>query len=487
MRQTKLIQTLYVLSTRERTRWQQYVHADFFNKHKQLRNLCDYILLQAPDFQDRSLEKEKVFRHLFGKDEPYNELKINNLISDLYELLLGFLAFIRREAEPLEQHYQSLMALLDRNLDKQGASELDKFRNLLERRADRTVDWYRWELRFWEAGEILHNRQSRRTAGEHLQRQADAIRNAHLLEKLRLGVAMLNRSTLAVLGSDDNSLWISTLQELSAQRSASANPLTARGYFAAMDLLERPGADTYVALTSILDECYLLFKKEELSALYQCALNYCIRRINDGQQGAYADALALYRTLLDRGILLHNGKLSQWTYKNIATTGLRSGELDWTEQFLHRYRSALLPSERNNAFAFNLATLYFEKQDFTNTLLALQNVEFTDVTYHVGAKILQLKVFYQLGETDALHSLLDATEQWLRRNKSLSSFGKNTNLNFLKVLRQICQWKQKQFAWTRENMEMARLNLILKTTRLQPLANKDWLLKMLAEAVGGKP
>jgi hypothetical protein len=50
MRQTKLVDALRVLDTRERTRWRQYVHADFINKHNDLRRLADHLLSYAPDF-----------------------------------------------------------------------------------------------------------------------------------------------------------------------------------------------------------------------------------------------------------------------------------------------------------------------------------------------------------------------------------------------------------------------------------------------------
>ena len=90
-----------------------------------------------------------------------------------------------------------------------------------------------------------------------------------------------------------------------------------------------------------------------------------------------------------------------------------------------------------------------------------------------------MKSFYLLGETEALHSLLDAAEQMLRRDKRLAPFGKTTNLNFLRTLRQISQWKQKPPAWQREKREAERLDLIEKVGTLQPLANREWLLRVL--------
>jgi len=481
MRQTNLVEALRTLSVRERVRWRQYVHADFFNKHAALRALCDIVLAEAPGFRGERLEKRSVFAKLYGAETEYNELKINNLISDLYELLLGFLAHARRESDPMGGQYHGLMALLERNLDKQAGAALDKYRAMLDRRPDRTADWYRHAMRFWEAGEMLHSRLPRRTAGEHLRRQAEALHHAHVLEKLRLSIAMMSRNTLAVIGPGDAPQWQNDFTELRGDRRIAGELPAVEVYFAAQDLLKDPSQATFAALTTALDAHYPTFQKEELNELYQCALNYCIRRINNGQPEAYADALTLYRTLLDRGLLLQNGRLSQWTYKNIATTGLRTGAFDWTENFLTEYRDMLLPAERDNAFAFNLATLYFEKQDFTKALRTLQNVEFTDITYHVGAKILQLKSFYLLGETDALHFLLDATGQLLRRNKSLSTFGKTTNLHFIGILRRISQWKQKKNRLPPEKSEQERLRLLERARRLQPLANRDWILRILEE------
>ncbi|MBL7776273.1 MAG: hypothetical protein JNK89_09750, partial [Saprospiraceae bacterium] len=211
----------------------------------------------------------------------------------------------------------------------------------------------------------------------------------------------------------------------------------------------------------------------------QYALNYCIRRINAGQPEAYAEALALYQTLLDRGVLLRQGRLSQWTFKNITTAGLRSGAFAWTEQFLNHYRALLPPSEQENAYAYNLAALYFEKEQYTATLLTLQNVEFTDFSYHLGAKIMQLKSYYLLDETEALQALLEATQQLLRRNRSLSAFGKTANLNFIRMLRLLLQWKHGGDTRAPVKHRQQQAQLLDKMERLQPLANKDWLQDML--------
>ncbi|MDO8969063.1 MAG: hypothetical protein Q7U74_00140, partial [Saprospiraceae bacterium] len=453
---------------------------DFCNRHKTLRVLCDAVLAHSPKF-DELLEKRTLFAQIFGPETPYQELKFNNLLSDLYELLLDWLALERYWADPLEQQRQRVTALLDRHLYRPAASALEKYRMLLDQTPHRNAEWYRHAAILEEASETLHSRQPRRADSPHLLRQAQFTHQAHSLEKLRLGVALRSRSQLTVFQSGENAFLYHDLNSIRKDPDLLKALPAAHTFLAAYDLLESPSSETFGTLTSKLEAHHQLFEKEELTSLYQIALNHCIRRINTGQTEAYDDALVLYRTLLERGLLLqHGGRLSQWAYKNIATTGLRTGAFEWTEQFLYQYREALPPNERDNAFTFNLATLYFEKQELALTLQTLQNVEFTDFTYHVGAKILQLKTFYLLNEEDALVSLLATTEQLLRRDKTLSPFGKSTNLNFLKMLRQASKWKRKMARLTPQKAARERQVLLEKVAALQPVANKDWLLKILS-------
>jgi hypothetical protein len=481
MQHTRLIETLRTCTPRERLRFQAFIHSDYFNKHQVLRKLSSYIDRFAPGYDDAGLEKRSVFAELFGPQATYRELQLNNLISDLYELLLQFIGTSSQAQNSLDRQRQVVESLLKRNLDKQAARALEQFRMMLDRRPDRTAEWHRFEVQWWEAAEVLHSRQPKRSVGEHLQRQMEATALFQQLERLRIRMAFLSRQGLAVVRGDVGSAATSFFSDLVNPPEFIRIHPPVQVYESACLLLEKPEKASYDALVAGLYEHYRLFKPGELSPLYQCALNYCIRRINDGESDAYRDALDLYRTLIDRNLLLSDGSLSKWTYKNIATTGMRSGEFDWTEDFLLQYRDFLFPADRDNAFAFNLASLFFERQDYASTLQALRDVEFPDITYHLGAKILQLKCFYLLGEEEALKSLIESTRQLIRRNADLSPYGKTTNLNFLKMLRKVAGLVRPERRAVFARQAKKRNELLQRIREVQPMANKDWLVKYLEE------
>jgi hypothetical protein len=271
--------------------------------------------------------------------------------------------------------------------------------------------------------------------------------------------------------------WLGTVRDWCREEPLLQADSVVQTYLCALALLESPSIDTYQALLARLDAASMALGQNETAELYQHALNYCIRCINIGQEGSYQQALSLYQLLLKKKIVAHDGHLSQWTYKNITTTALRSGAFEWTEEFLYRYREMLKPSERENAFTFNMAVLYYEKQDYASALQTLQNVEFTDFTYHLAAKTVQIKCFYALSEYEPLLSLISSTQQLLRRNRTLSEFGKNANFAFLRFTKLLTN--QKQMSLARKPKEGDVATLRRQIAQYAPLANKDWLLKML--------
>ena len=108
----------------------------------------------------------------------------------------------------------------------------------------------------------------------------------------------------------------------------------------------------------------------------------------------------------------------------------------------------------------------------------LHNVEFSDTTYHLGAKIIQIKSYYELHETDALYSLVDAFAIYLRRNKQISDYIKQANQHFLRFVKKLYQLKEQKLFSPKTAIQTQLLSLHKELQNTSPLANKDWLLAL---------
>ena len=161
------------------------------------------------------------------------------------------------------------------------------------------------------------------------------------------------------------------------------------------------------------------------------------------------------------------------------TAGLRLKDFQWTEQFIHQYKDRLRPEIRENAALYNLASFYYERKDYKRALQQLYNVELTDSSYHVGAKIIQVKSYYELNEYEAFLSLFEAFKKYIQRNKELSDYQKNTNIAFLKFSKKIFQLKNSKSLISKAAWRKKYNTVNEQLATPQPLANKEWLMNVV--------
>lgn len=122
--------------------------------------------------------------------------------------------------------------------------------------------------------------------------------------------------------------------------------------------------EAYLQLKDLLKTHLKLISQQELRLLYTYVLNFAVLRINSGETRYYQEILLLYKLLLDEAIIFKNGTLTQWTFTNIITAGIRTRDYEWTERFIENYQHYLTPDVRQNVYTYNLVNLYFEKKDY---------------------------------------------------------------------------------------------------------------------------
>jgi hypothetical protein len=150
-------------------------------------------------------------------------------------------------------------------------------------------------------------------------------------------------------------------------------------------------------------------------------------------------------------------------------------EFGWIENFIRQYDSYLLPEEKFNAVTYNRAALFSARKEYKKALLELHNVEFTDSSYHLGAKIIQIKSYYELEETEALFALIETFRKYLLRNRDLADYRKKANSNMLKLTKSIYQLKTVGPSMNTSSFNRKRRIINEKLTSIDPIANKDWL------------
>lgn len=474
MKDTTLLHILRRLPTSEHQRLTLWLDSPIINKNVKRRRLLAYLLRYAPDFDHPALAAERVYRHVFGK-QAYQASPLHNVTSDTLQLVYQYLAFAERQYHPINSRLDLMRALQRRALHHPLGRTMRSFDKQLQQNERRDEAHYLSQYHYQHLLDQAHLHQSSREYSPYLQAQNDALDQFFLVAKLKLACDMMSRH-LVVQGNYTPTLLPGIVQHLAQHPDLLAAHPAIHIYFLIYQTLTQPDHPAhYQAAKATLAQELHRFEASELRTLYDYLRNYCIRKINSGHTDYYREILTLYQFLLDRAIIFVDNQLSEWDYKNIVTVGVRLGELDWTHRFIHDYKDRLPLALRDNAFAYNLAAFHFESGDYRSALLQLHEVRFTDSSYYIGARIIQLKSYYLLHETEALLALIDAFKIYLLRNDSLSDYRKKANANFLRLALKLHKLREATLYESATALKARHEKFRAMLQRTEPLINKDWL------------
>lgn len=474
MQDSKFIHLLKQLDSRTRSRFEDFVHSPYFNKHQQVAQLGQLLLNQAPSFNHpRKMQKTWLFDQLYAGEE-YDDNFFASLVSKLQKLLYSFLALELENEKEIHAELRQLKALRLYKLPKHYKSAHKRSKQLLKKVKLDTIQRARLSAMLHYEEDRWFLEQGGRSYNSALQNHSDQLDIAYFAQKLSLAADMLNRNI--VVKADYKADMLEEIEEkLKEENNLLEQYPILSIYLLVLRILRNEDELAYQELRNALQLHADALHESEQRKLYDYALNFCVRQINAGHLHYYEEVLYLYRLSLARKLIFIDGKLPPWEYKNIVTAALRTKRFEWVANFIEEYKKTLPTDIRENAYRYNLANYYYAAGQQMKALQALQDVDFTDRTYHLGAKIIQLKSYYELEEWDALEALLDAFNAYLRRQKEVSAYRKKANKNLINVSKKLMRLAM-QKDWMEENKFQLKINeLTIKLEETSPIASKDWL------------
>lgn len=463
MRNSKLIQLLETFTSKEMRAFAAFLNSPYYNKNQELVQFFAALKRYHPDFTKLAGGKEKLFARLYPK-VSYEDKKMRYLMSDLLRLAQQFLLAESDGKASLEESLRLLKEYSDRGLSKHYDNLSERVHHQLGSSSSHSVEFFHQKLLVNEVQERHSTQQGVRVMNDDPQQASDDLNRYFVLKKLKYSCNMLNRQAV-VKGEyvldlpDDWMQWIS--------RNNYWDEEIIRAYSFVFEMLSTVDA------TSAFEQLqnWLLNNKEgfalgDLKELHLYAINFCAKKIRQGHDQYTNDALRLYLNGIQGGALLENGFFSPWSFGNVVKLALRLERYDWIEAFMNDHETYLHEQFRANTMLYNRAELYCYKGEFKKALHLLIQVEFSDLSYHLGSRIMLSKIYYELGEEEALLSLLEAFSKFLKRHKKMSEGIRQTCANFCDCLQSIVRGKT-------EGLEEKILNLPLLTDR-------DWLIEKLS-------
>lgn len=465
MNNTKLLQIIHRLSTSDCRQAKLWLASPLHNQRQDVARLFDY--LEETIFHLR-LEPKRTdaFRYVFP-DELYHDQKLRLVMSRLLKCLESWLSWRVWQADVLEKGNQLLRAFRELDLDK----HFNQHRRAQDRQiADSKLRHHVFHLQRYQYEQEIYRWESHQGRGRplNLGEQEKALQLLFVSHKLRL--ACLAIAHERVSSRRYELAFMPAVLSLAKESPYCDEPAVSIYHFV-YQMYQQPGQLTvFQQYGQLLYQHFHRFPTDERRDLLLLGINYCIRQINNHGASFLREAFALYKQGLDANLLLEDGWLTNFTYTNIAILSIRLGEWDWGEQFIHDYRELLAPQQRQSIFALNAARLAYAKKDYRSALLHLHNFDDRDFIHQLGAKIIQLKVYFESGDFQLLAAHIKNTRAFLRRVKD-ASYHKQIYVNIFALTDQLMKLPPYD--------DVKRKALREQILNTEPLTERTWLLEQL--------
>jgi len=465
------------LTRKEMTRFSEFAASPYFNKHKQVRLLVAYISDIYPDFSEKKCDRTVIFPQLFP-GQPHDQPQLAIVFSYAARLMEKFLVVEALEANgQLSDKALYFSQLRKRNLNALLKTDWEKGtekRSLGNHERDSTSDFLHEKIRTASEKDAIALRLGQTETG-YLEEKQAYLDDFYLTETLRDACERSQRYRLLKTTPPASLLLENMVGTLTANPALRQISPSVNVYFHLYNLLKNNVLGQFQVCKDTIRDNEPHLDREALQNLYNALQNYCIQQINNGHPRFLQEVFRLYQHQLDTQLLLVDGVLPEWHYKNIVTTGLRLDERQWVRDFIEKYSPSLAESVAVNAYSYNLAAWFYHVGKPTEVLPLLLQVEYTDLRYNLDAKSLLLRTYFDLEEEDALFSHCEAFGQFVKRNKSLTDFQKKGYFNLIRFSQRAFKLKLQKGFVKRENWQAGLQKLDAEMTEATPVFNQTWL------------
>lgn len=464
MLQTRIWKSIKSLPAAKRNGFEKFLLSPYFNQRKDLVLLYHFIEKNVSEEID--LKKETVWKSIFP-NQKFSESKLRLLMSYLQRLFEQFIAVEEVVNNKITIKLKTASWFRNQGMENLHESILKDTSNQLEKQPLRNADYFyhRYQLEV-EKYKIAYRKKPDKSA--NFQKVIDDLDLAFLSMKLRQSCLLLAHDKIYRWGFDKG--FLKNVFEYLDKKRLLDNPAIGM-YFYCYKMLENSEKEEWFhAFKNELLKHGHLFDQQEVQDLFLMAINYCIRRVNDGFRNYFQDIMDFYKEGLEKEYLLQNGLLSRFTYHNIVSVALQIDQADWAEEFIENWTNRLERRFRERMFSFNQAKIAYHRKDYDEAIPLLQRANYHDLLLNLGARTLLLKIYFELGEFDLLQSHLDAFSSYLRRKPGLS-YHKTNYRNLIRYTNRLLSIQKSD----KEEVRKFKLNV----NKEEILTEKEWLLKRI--------
>lgn len=445
----QLLELYKSFSKKEMMMLGKFLKSPYFNNRKMLLQLFQILRRFYPEFENKNLTKENLYKLLYGK-APYKDSTFRNLMSDLLLVTQNFLKVESLKKNSVESNFFLSSDLARRGMVNLYNSKIQDNEKLIL--SDEKFDSNYFLNRFkTESNRFYMNLMTKKVLKKSFVESES--------EKLTNGIVyLLNYFLIESIKHNDTLLKYSRSYNIKKNIDTVTDFLNLFNFDKLIDYIRNnssikvPVIEVYYNFINTFinfgDEKYHQEFKLTLNSiskqlgtndnhfLYSRLIDYCVLKKNLGSESSFnvdMEIFDLQNIFIENEYYITN--LNTYIpfdlYRNVLINSITVKKLSFLEQFINKYSKKLNPKHYKNAYNYSFALLNFEKGNYMKAMDFLSKIKFDQFIYKLDIKNLQLKINYELEQFESALSVIDTYKHFLKNNVLISESRRILHNNFI--------------------------------------------------------
>lgn len=439
MKEIKLFTLLKSISKEEFTELFDFINSPIVNKDTSILILYVFIKDNYEAVLTNKISKEKIYKIVFN-NEKFNESKYWKLTSGLSVLIDKFLVYKVYDKDIYYQKNLLLEAYRTRNVHKQFETLSKDLHKSFKNDFNKGLSFYLNQTHFYF-------QKLSYLGPENIDEFDNDLKN--LFDNLKMFFIMTNITSVSIISNFKDSflndaekdVWlfneIMDYLNRNKEKTESENHIVYIFYLIIQSKLDFGNDKYFFEIKKKISDNNNKFSKNLLRHILINMLGYAMKKFTSGKEN-YSKEIFFINKIMDENSLTLYGELIQGSYfYSVVENSAMLGELKWAEEFTEKYSRYLKSDFRESALNLSQARLLFESEKYDQSVMYLLKVENLDPYFYLSHKILLLQNYYETKNFEAIDSILQTTNKFLKRRIDISDELKDNYLKFFKFFKKL--------------------------------------------------
>jgi hypothetical protein len=477
----KLIELLKALNKKEMRKLGEFTSSPYFNKNENVIRLFEAVSKFYPDFDNKKLTIESLFIRVFP-DEKYDYHKINNVISDLYKVTENFLVVNNYIDSDNPGDFRILHVLRQKKLYKLYKQKYNSLIDDTEHAEFRDESyWYNKYGLIAEYRKYLFDT-APNTELNTMQDEFDNFLKYSLIKLMRFYSVMIHEN-----GQNNIPYKLRMFEEIFSflENNGIEEPPVLSIYRNIIFLQTKKEKKYYDELKRLKDKYLSELSESDKGFLFVHLWGFIAYNVMTLADYSYYEEAFRHNEEVLRIGLRNEKNISYFDFLNYVKTACSVGKFEWAKDFIEKYKSSIPKEELDNTLNFCNGTIEQKKGNYEKALEYFAKTNYSSFILKVQVKIIQCRLFFELGMYEQAISAIDSFKHYLQREKMITEGQKESFFTFLKYLGQLL--KIKEIINKKEaDVELGILKNEVEQMKQNTFGVKLWLLEQISPEAGNK-